>query len=63
MLWIAIGGYVVGVLGTAVALGARLRIASLEQELAQCEQLYRRALQAQIRPSGQDPPTGSANPN
>ncbi len=37
---IAIGGYLVGVLGIAVALGARLRIASLEQELAQWQCLY-----------------------
>ncbi len=35
MLWIiAISGYLAGSLGISVALGARLRIESLEQELA-----------------------------
>ena len=41
MLWLAIGGYLVGLLGTGVAFGARLRIASLEQELAHYQRLYR----------------------
>ena len=40
---IVVGGYLMGVLGIAVALGARLRIASLEQELAQWLWLHRAA--------------------
>ncbi len=40
MLWIiAIGGYLVGSLGASMAFGARLRIASLEQELAHWRRL------------------------
>ena len=45
MLWVAIGGYLIGMLGTSVALGSRLRIASLEQELALCQWLTQRARQ------------------
>ena len=45
MLWIiAIVGCLIGSLGMAMALGARLRIASLEQELAHCRRMG--ALQA-----------------
>lgn len=47
LLWIAIGGYLVGVLGVAVALGARLRIASLEQERVHYSRLYRGALRGE----------------
>jgi hypothetical protein len=47
LLWIAIGGYLFGVLGVAVALGARLRIASLERERVQYRRMYRGALRGE----------------
>ena len=60
MLWLAIGGYLVGLLGTGVAFGARLRIASLEQELVHYQQLYRRS--AMGSRSGGSRGTGTRNP-
>ena len=48
MLWLIAGiGCFVGILGTAVAFGSRLRISSLEHELA-----VRTDLRPQPRPSG-----------
>ena len=57
--WIAIGGYLVGVIGASLAFGARLRIASLELELAHRQRMYEEAVRGDHRLARTDVETRS----